>query len=773
MAPVKRPRVESETSAGAGGAAPPASKRPRAVSARIDTGLRAGPEAGAAAQQPPRQRAPLKRPPMAPRQSGQDRPTSVPRAASVPKMATLNRPATVSSEQLEAWRAARRQKLAERILRGRQGSADAAAAAACLGLGAERQRGSAPSRPRAVASRVLQPRPTAAAPSSDGGARKRPIGAATASTSAQRPSGAAAARPPVPGGPPPTVGGIRLNKAAQRRLTLIQARRQQAERDAERRTTLAAPPAARAARRPAVPRRSPPAPTRRSPRTVPGSAPRVTAVKAGLSKQRLAALAKPKQPAQRKTSPPRAARIVKPVQRRATVAPSVGGSLAPPAGLPNTMRRSLSAMHRSRSTSDRSVAVHRPAASVAAVPREDNLDTAGATGGAPPAKAPTEVPRTAPQQQSATPGRPRPSATPARGRPSATPARGRPSATPARGFPSASRPRLPTEQTLQERLEQWLARRGKQLSSFMHLHCFGSELTQPTPSRAQAAKARCSAAPRVQLDPGSPPLRATPTVKVSPTTPVTTAKATPAAARKGAPQTPDAASGGEERMDNVLSDLRELQELGLPSDQVVSWLERLSRDPVSAGRARYWLCRASAAERDGQLDTVLHCFRQASHAQAEPVAELISGLENFVKRAASAPAAPGTPQEASEDAENAPPPADADGTPGPGRRRRAETRTPRRPLLDRSNVFDSSVIKYALVDDETVLKKLAALRLGAAGEAPSGILSVITPVRRSTRQRSAKLLANPHMALFDSVEAISESLRRSALFRKNSALMSP
>ncbi|KAF0296541.1 hypothetical protein FJT64_006020 [Amphibalanus amphitrite] len=625
-----------------------------------------------------------------------------------PQMATLNRPATVSSEQLEAWRAARRQKLAERILRGRQGSADAAAAAACLGLGAERQRGSAPSRPRAVASRVLQPRPTAAAPSSDDGARKRPIGAATASTSAQRPSGAAAARPPVPEGPPPTVGGIRLNKAAQRRLTLIQARRQQAERDAERRTTLAAPPAGRpaarrpppvpagprrqtfagarpappaAARRPAVPRRSPPAPTRRSPRTVPGSAPRVTAVKAGLSKQRLAALAKPKQPAQRKTSPPRAARIVKPVQRRATVAPSVGGSLAPPAGLPNTMRRSLSAMHRSRSTSDRSVAVHRPAASVAAVPREDELDTAGATGGA----------------------------------------RSRPSATPARGLPSASRPRLPTEQTLQERLEQWLARRGKQLSSFKHLHCFGSELTQPTPSRAQAAKARRSVAPRVQLDPGSPPLR----------------------------------------------------ELGLPSDQVVSWLERLSRDPVSAGRARYWLCRASAAERDGQLDTVLHCFRQASHAQAEPVAELISGLENFVKRAASAPAAPGTPQEASEDAENAPPPADVDGTPGPGRRRRAETRTPRRPLLDRSNVFDSSVIKYALVDDETVLKKLAALRLGAAGEAPSGILSVITPVRRSTRQRSAKLLANPHMALFDSVEAISESLRRSALFRKNSALMSP
>ena len=62
-----------------------------------------------------------------------------------------------------------------------------------------------------------------------------------------------------------------------------------------------------------------------------------------------------------------------------------------------------------------------------------------------------------------------------------------------------------------------------------------------------------------------------------------------------------------------------------------------------------------------------------------------------------------TPQEASGDAENAPP-ADAADTPTGGRRR-VETRTPRRPLLDRSNVFDSSVIKYALVDDETVLKK--------------------------------------------------------------------
>ena len=66
-----------------------------------------------------------------------------------------------------------------------------------------------------------------------------------------------------------------------------------------------------------------------------------------------------------------------------------------------------------------------------------------------------------------------------------------------------------------------------------------------------------------------------------------------------------------------------------------------------------------------------------------------------------------TPQEAgSEDAENAAPAGDASGTPSPGRRRRrAETRTPRRPLLDRSNVFDSSVIKYALINDETVLKK--------------------------------------------------------------------
>ncbi|XP_037087939.1 uncharacterized protein LOC119108479 [Pollicipes pollicipes] len=216
---------------------------------------------------------------------------------------------------------------------------------------------------------------------------------------------------------------------------------------------------------------------------------------------------------------------------------------------------------------------------------------------------------------------------------------------------------------------------------------------------------------------------------------------------------------GGHKVDNVLSDLKELQELGLPSDQVVSWLERLSRDPASAGRARFWLCRASVAERDGQLDEVLDCFRQASRAHAEPVAELISGLEQFVRRAAG----PDAGEEA--DAENRPPAAAA-GTPA---RRRRDGRTPRRPLLDRSNVFDSTVIKYALVDDEPVLKKLAALRVGE----DSTILSVITPVRRSTRRKSLKPPANAHLALFDSVEAISETLRRSALFRKNSALISP
>ena len=71
--------------------------------------------------------------------------------------------------------------------------------------------------------------------------------------------------------------------------------------------------------------------------------------------------------------------------------------------------------------------------------------------------------------------------------------------------------------------------------------------------------------------------------------------------------------------------------------------------------------------------------------------------------------------------------------------------------------------------------RLAALRLGSGAAATESghVLSVITPVRRSTRRKSLKPPANPHLALFDSVEAISESLRRSALFRTNSALLSP
>ena len=173
-------------------------------------------------------------------------------------------------------------------------------------------------------------------------------------------------------------------------------------------------------------------------------------------------------------------------------------------------------------------------------------------------------------------------------------------------------------------------------------------------------------------------------------------------------------------MDNVLPDLSELQDLGLPSDQVVSRLERLSQDPASAGRARYWLCRATAAEREGQLDTVLNCFRQASLAQAEPIAELISGLEWFVQRASGTTPAPGIPLEASEDAENALP------TLGSGRRHRAGTRTPRRPLPDRSNVFDSSVIKHALTDDTVLKKKLAALRLGAGDDPKTGTSSPLS-----------------------------------------------
>ena len=388
---------------------------------------------------------------------------------------THSRPAAVTDEQREAWRAARRQKLAERILRGRQGSTAAGStAAACLGMDPEKKRGAAPSRPRAVPSRLLQSKPAAAAdaaaappaptapPATAAAAAATaaaPPAAAAATTAAAPPAAAAAttaataaaptptapatappaaataAAPPAPAaasaagparraastkpqsnstrkpftaaprptpqGPAPAVGGIRLNKAAQRRLTLVLARRQQAERDAQRRSTLAAAarPTVRrqtfACSRPslgptrhvphtAAARRSPTAPTRRSPRTAAGSAaPRVTAVKTGLSKQRLAALARPKQPVQKVPTPRRAARVVKPVQRRPPAAPSAGGLLAPPTGLPSTMRRSLSAMHRSRSTSDRGAAVHRPAArrrvtSVAAVPPKDQMEAAAA-----------------------------------------------------------------------------------------------------------------------------------------------------------------------------------------------------------------------------------------------------------------------------------------------------------------------------------------------------------------------------------------------------------
>ena len=123
--------------------------------------------------------------------------------------------------------------------------------------------------------------------------------------------------------------------------------------------------------------------------------------------------------------------------------------------------------------------------------------------------------------------------------------------------------------------------------------------------------------------------------------------------------------------------------------------------------------------------------------------------------------------EASEDAENALP------TLGSGRRHRAGTRTPRRPLPDRSNVFHSSVTKHALTN-ETVLKITGRASSGRRrGPENRNILSVITPVDRSTRRKSLKPPANPHLALFDSVEATPESLRRPALFRKNSALMSP
>jgi len=75
-----------------------------------------------------------------------------------------------------------------------------------------------------------------------------------------------------------------------------------------------------------------------------------------------------------------------------------------------------------------------------------------------------------------------------------------------------------------------------------------------------------------------------------------------------------------------------------------------------------------------------------------------------------------------------------------------------------------------VVDAAPILKKLAALRTTTTQTPP---LSIITPVRRSTRRKSAKPAADPHGQLFDTLAAISATLRRSAHFRRNSALLSP
>ncbi|XP_037086719.1 uncharacterized protein LOC119107389 [Pollicipes pollicipes] len=142
MPSVKRARAESSSSANSG----PAHKRARAVQSRVDTGLRAG----AGRQAPPQSRPPLKRPPLAPRQVGQNRQVAA-KPTTAPKVDSHSRPAPVTQDQLEAWRLARRQKLAERIMRGRTGgAAAAAAAAACLGMDAESRSLSTMHRSRSV-----------------------------------------------------------------------------------------------------------------------------------------------------------------------------------------------------------------------------------------------------------------------------------------------------------------------------------------------------------------------------------------------------------------------------------------------------------------------------------------------------------------------------------------------------------------------------------------------------------------------------------------------
>nr|CAD7456001.1 unnamed protein product [Timema tahoe] len=289
-------------------------------------------------------------------------------------------------------------------------------------------------------------------------------------------------------------------------------------------------------------------------------------------------------------------------------------------------------------------------------------------------------------------------------------------------------------------LVDWLEKRGKSVTNFHHLHCFGlhaSEFEKEANKRINLKKHINLASQAVAV---SPTTTTTTTIQDKQHDIMTPQKLGAVDEERHNPICSSTPNQSPSVTPNQVQDSLEDKENGYPRDKCEEWLDVILKNCRSAfDKPTYWECLASLEESRGDFSMAIECYSRAIIRGAQPE-EIGQSLDQLLQTFGR-PKMDAALQELGD-------------------------KKMSRKSLDARNVFKSTIIKFAL--------QQRAIKQVIAGESKvSRSQLVVTPVRRSTRKSSFQYQHTPDMRYVDTLTTLEEREQNTMVFQPNKMLLPP
>ncbi|OWF47424.1 serine/arginine repetitive matrix protein 5-like [Mizuhopecten yessoensis] len=290
------------------------------------------------------------------------------------------------------------------------------------------------------------------------------------------------------------------------------------------------------------------------------------------------------------------------------------------------------------------------------------------------------------------------------------------------------------EESMRNKLNDWLDAKGKTPSKFRHLMCFDAKMSarkknDPKTKRSITVE---------ELTEQQETMERESTVAVNLTgmfDRVADEEEEEVETGEGATQE----DPGLSQLRTILDECTILFEAGCPYTDILKWLDSIEQNlPLARKSAIFYICKAQVLQSTADLDKVLKVFEEAVIKGAQPAQELATALTAIVK-------------EVSEE-----------------RERKAHQKGIKKRVQE-ENIFESTSIKYC-VRQVTPFSKRS--RRSTGDSSIGSQCKVLTPVRRSTRRSLVNLpdTLQEKTPVFNTLEELSDSDKKKTLYKENEAL---